>query len=187
MEDIKETIKKLFEENHSLKIISRMVRRRTEYVREVIKEKGLARRHILKRPIRYCAKCNREITNCSSYRYCSRKCAVDHLYETRIKNWLSGGILISSEEVPNYIRRYLFEENNSKCSKCGWGEIHPITKKIPLTINHIDGNCLNNTIDNLELLCPNCHSLTPNYGSLNKGSGRKKRLEKLRNSGPCRT
>lgn len=41
MEDIKETIKKLFEENHSLKIISRMVRRRTEYVREVIKEKGL--------------------------------------------------------------------------------------------------------------------------------------------------
>lgn len=136
MEDIKETIKKLFEENHSLKIISRMVRRRTEYVREVIKEKG---------------------------------------------------ILISSEEVPNYIRRYLFEENNSKCSKCGWGEIHPITKKIPLTINHIDGNCLNNTIDNLELLCPNCHSLTPNYGSLNKGSGRKKRLEKLRNSGPCRT
>jgi hypothetical protein len=27
----------------------------------------------------------------------------------------------------------------------------------------------------LELLCPNCHSMTTTYGRLNKGSGRSKR------------
>jgi hypothetical protein len=27
----------------------------------------------------------------------------------------------------------------------------------------------------LEILCPNCHSLTPTYGGLNRGKGRKLR------------
>ena len=47
---------------------------------------------------------------------------------------------------------------------------NPITGKVPLTINHIDGNPRNNNPDNLEVLCPNCHALTPNYGALNKGN-----------------
>jgi 5-methylcytosine-specific restriction endonuclease McrA len=34
---------------------------------------------------------------------------------------------------------------------------------------------LNHNEKNLNLLCPNCHSLTPTYGSLNKGNGRLKR------------
>ena len=38
------------------------------------------------------------------------------------------------------------------------------------TVNHKDGNKANNKEDNLDLLCPNCHSLTKNYGSLNKGN-----------------
>lgn len=39
--------------------------------------------------------------------------------------------------------------------------------KMPLVIDHIDGNHTNNTYSNLRLLCPNCHSLTPNYKSKN--------------------
>ena len=31
---------------------------------------------------------------------------------------------------------------------------------------------VNNNEDNLELLCPNCHALTENYGNLNKNSKR---------------
>ena len=42
-------------------------------------------------------------------------------------------------------------------------------------MEHIDGNSENNNIENLELLCPNCHSLTPTFGALNKGKGRKNR------------
>ena len=38
-------------------------------------------------------------------------------------------------------------------------------KRIPLEIHHIDGDCTNNKMENLQLLCPNCHSLTSNFGS----------------------
>lgn len=37
-----------------------------------------------------------------------------------------------------------------------------------LQIHHIDGNHYNNEESNLQLLCPNCHSLTPTFGALNK-------------------
>lgn len=58
---------------------------------------------------------------------------------------------------------------------CGWNEVHTITGKVPIQMEHIDGNSTNNRLENLKLLCPNCHSLTPTYGALNKGSGRKNR------------
>ena len=43
--------------------------------------------------------------------------------------------------------------------------------------SYIDGHSENNSLPNLKLLCPNCHSLTPTYGFLNKGNGRKKRYK----------
>ena len=38
---------------------------------------------------------------------------------------------------------------------------------IKLHLHHIDGNHLNNELSNLQLLCPNCHSFTDNYGVYN--------------------
>lgn len=67
-----------------------------------------------------------------------------------------------------HIRRYLFERANNKCEVCGWDSVNKTTGKIPLEINHKDGNFRNNKEENLELLCPNCHSLTSNFRSLNK-------------------
>lgn len=32
-----------------------------------------------------------------------------------------------------------------------------------LELDHIDGNCINNTLTNLRWLCPNCHSQTGTY------------------------
>lgn len=66
------------------------------------------------------------------------------------------------------IFRNMFEKNNCKCEKCGWGEVNKYTGRIPLQIHHMDGNCKNNNEENLQLLCPNCHSLTDNFGSTNK-------------------
>lgn len=52
-----------------------------------------------------------------------------------------------------------------KCERCNnttWLE-----NIIPLELHHVDGNRLNNSLENLELLCPNCHALTHNYRAKN--------------------
>lgn len=48
-----------------------------------------------------------------------------------------------------------------KCEVCGlerWNDVD-----IPLEIHHLDGRHLNNDLNNLQLICPNCHALTDNY------------------------
>ena len=37
-----------------------------------------------------------------------------------------------------------------------------------LSLHHIDGDRHNNVFENLQILCPNCHAQTDNYGSKNK-------------------
>lgn len=78
-----------------------------------------------------------------------------------------------------HVRKYIFNKFESKCVKCGWNDINPITKKSVLQINHINGLFWDSSEKNLELLCPNCHSLTINFGILNKGNGR--RLNNINN------
>ena len=76
------------------------------------------------------------------------------------------------------VRNYLLKINNYKCQQCGWGEINPTTLKVPLEIHHIDGNHLNNSIENLEVLCPNCHSLTSNFKALNNSTRNRTQIRK---------
>lgn len=106
----------------------------------------------------------------TSGKFCSHECQQEYQYKEYINKWKSGEItgLNGNFYISNYIRRYLFEKHHNKCEKCGWSEINKHTGRIPLQIHHIDGNCTNNNEDNLQLLCPNCHSLTDNYCGANK-------------------
>ena len=74
-----------------------------------------------------------------------------------------------------HIKTYLLKKCNNKCSKCGWGEKNIYTNNIPLEVEHMDGNYLNNLESNLILLCPNCHSLTQTYKGANRNNGRAQR------------
>lgn len=74
--------------------------------------------------------------------------------------------------VSNIIRAYLYEQCDYSCTKCGFSESHPDDGSPILQINHIDGDATNHSQDNLEVLCPNCHAMTPNYGRRNKKSTR---------------
>ena len=56
-----------------------------------------------------------------------------------------------------------------KCENCGLEEWQG--KKIPLEVHHIDGDELNSDLNNLQILCPNCHALTDNYKGKNINSG----------------
>lgn len=52
------------------------------------------------------------------------------------------------------------------CSCCGSSRW--LGYPMPLELDHIDGVRTNNTLENLRLLCPNCHALTPTYRGRNK-------------------
>jgi hypothetical protein len=101
----------------------------------------------------------------------------DNQYINYIANWKAGLVngMKGEYQISSHIIRYLREKFDNKCSKCGWNEINLYTKKIPLEVEHIDGNYRNNCEENLTLLCPNCHSLTSTYKGANRGNGRKQR------------
>ena len=55
-----------------------------------------------------------------------------------------------------------------KCCRCGWCQKVPGAEFTPCELHHKDGDCRNHKRENLELICPNCHSLTETYRAKNK-------------------
>ena len=114
----------------------------------------------------YCKYCAKEIRHNKYNKYCNNKCQNNHIYQSYIKEWLeeSRDGSRGNHQISQHIRRWLHERANDKCEKCGWNEWNDFTNKVPLQVNHIDGNALNHRPENLELICPNCHALTETYG-----------------------
>lgn len=54
-----------------------------------------------------------------------------------------------------------------RCALCGTDPFWR-GRPLPLEVDHIDGNWRNNRVDNVRLLCPNCHSATDTYRGRNK-------------------
>lgn len=99
-----------------------------------------------------------------------------------IEDWLDGKIAGNQGPktpcvVHPLIREYLYKESNYACTQCSFKAVHPVDGRPILNLNHIDGNASNHSPDNLEVLCPNCHAMTPNYGNRNKNSARAKNVE----------
>ena len=87
-------------------------------------------------------------------------------------NWIVGNVdFVLTPKGRNlaFLKRVLILLRGNRCEKCGWCEVNPTTGKVPIQLHHEDGDHANNTPSNVNLLCPNCHSLTPNYMALNKG------------------
>lgn len=122
-----------------------------------------------------CQNCGARCRSCRN-KFCSIQCSSEGRKQQKIEAWQAGLISGVGKEagtvVSLFVRKYLFKKYGARCTQCGWAETNVYTNKIPLEVDHIDGNWQNCCEENLRLLCPNCHSLTSNYGSRNKGKGR---------------
>lgn len=114
-----------------------------------------------------CAGCNKLIYKSKKMsKYCSLKCQAWH-YTTKA--------VLENTASAQTLKLYLIKLDR-KCNICSntiWNN-----KEIPLELDHIDGNSSNNIIENVRLLCPNCHAQTSTYKNKNKGRGRQKRRER---------
>lgn len=152
----------------------------------------------------YCHSCHEKITSKYAKKFCNSSCSAKYNNTTLIKKnavievnckncaskiksrtycnltcqkeyeWKQRKILIlEGKGNSGGVKRYLLEINGHKCNKCElkiWND-----QLIPLELEHIDGNSENNSINNVELLCPNCHAQTPTYKGKNVGNGRHSR------------
>ena len=122
--------------------------------------------------IHTCKSCGNQFPHSyGSYnKFCSLQCFADY-------KWKNESIpLILAGKGGNY-KRYIVETRGEECERCGQG---PIWNNEPLTLqlDHIDGDSDNNALDNLRLLCPNCHTQTETYGNAGKGSRYKKKAKR---------
>jgi hypothetical protein len=114
--------------------------------------------------------------NLHTSKFCSKNCESKNKKYIRINKLISGKF---SNETFNTqtVKKALLEVRGEICEGCKlklWRD-----KPIKLTLHHKDGDAYNNNIDNLQILCWNCHSLTENYGRKNKQSTRMYRYSKI--------
>lgn len=114
--------------------------------------------------------------------FCNRECETAHRTWGYVGRWLRGeetGYQATSGDVATAVRNFIRSLNGTAaCWECGWCRTHSVTGVVPTQIDHIDGDWHNCRSENLRLLCPSCHSLTPTFGGLNKGRGNGPPLQK---------
>lgn len=71
---------------------------------------------------------------------------------------------LSSSKVKTLVYKLNLKEN--KCERCGISEWQG--ESIQCELHHINGDPTDNRIENLQILCPNCHSQTENFRSRNR-------------------
>ena len=110
-----------------------------------------------------CLNCSIETewTHSTNNKFCSITCNGE--FQRKVNNeQIESGIVLGFATM----RRYLLETRGC-CEECGVTDTYN-GKLITLQCDHIDGNSDNNTLNNLRLLCPNCHSQTHTWCGRNK-------------------
>jgi Zn finger protein HypA/HybF involved in hydrogenase expression len=91
----------------------------------------------------------------------------NHNYNTRpIAELLVENSIYQSFKLKNRLLKEGLKEH--KCEMCGITEW--MSKPTPLELDHMNGNNKDNRLENLRVICPNCHAQTETYRGKNKKS-----------------
>lgn len=131
-----------------------------------------------------CLVCNKKL-NWHQEKFCSRKCF-------QVNRWNNYKKIVEKEKrFPAkkagsnssvvQVKRYLSQKFGHKCSICKIE--HWRGEKVPLVLDHIDGNAENWDVHNCRLVCRNCDGQLPTFAGRNKGKGSKYRYMWRKNKG----
>lgn len=79
-------------------------------------------------------------------------------------------LLVRDSQVQSFkLKNKLFRAGlkQPRCEMCGWCQ-RSVDGRVPLELDHINGDRHDNRLCNLRVLCPNCHSLQPTHRGKNK-------------------
>lgn len=114
-----------------------------------------------------CTYCGNPISHAGKI-YCSMKCSS---LARKIKD-------LSLTTQDSTRKRIILEETGYICSICkitSWME-----DKVPLVLDHINGNSEDNSRENLRLVCGNCNMQLPTFVARNRGNGRHYRRQRYK-------
>lgn len=122
--------------------------------------------------VAHCICCGKQIHY--KQKYCSNRCNIIHKNKLRDEE-IESGLNVTQRKL----RSYLLRKHNKCMSKdCCWDWSK--NANVSLEVHHLDGDPTNNTLSNVILLCPNCHSLTDTYKAKNTGNGRAFRRQRYK-------
>jgi len=98
----------------------------------------------------------------SGNKYCDVKCQMSAKKQEVLNTFLKGNYTNKHGKFPGVAKDYIFEQQGHKCGICGITDWNG--QPIVFQADHIDGNSQNLKPNNLQMICPNCHSQTETWG-----------------------
>lgn len=121
----------------------------------------------LTKPPRKCRGCDALIAHSSSRSFCTDECRMTTYTQ---KSWrpIESLLIKDSPARGGHVKRRLIRIGvlEQKCAWCGITEWRG--RVAPLELDHINGDNRDHRLENLRLLCANCHTQTETYCGRNK-------------------